>query len=141
MPPRGIQRKLMKNKNRNFVCQKNADSGTIVFRFVISVLVLAKYVTEKGNRDPEFFHLSPSVHTQCRHSARVRLSLRTYLNTNHFIRTQDRVLARKGCPSKGRAVKWALSPYLQRIFLLIHCFPYPNIPLAHASRHLRVVFI
>lgn len=56
MPPRGIQRKLMKKKNRNFVCQKNADSGTIVFRFVISVLVLAKYVTEKGNRDPEFFH-------------------------------------------------------------------------------------
>ena len=72
MPPRGIQRKLIKNKNRNFVCQKNADSGTIVFgSFVISVLVLAKYVTEKGNRDPEFFHLSPSVHTQCRHSAQV----------------------------------------------------------------------
>ena len=35
MPPRGIQRstqsKLMKNKNSNLVCQKNADSGTIVF--------------------------------------------------------------------------------------------------------------
>ena len=31
MPPRGIQRKLMKNKNRNFACQKNADSGAIVF--------------------------------------------------------------------------------------------------------------
>lgn len=31
MLPRGIQRKLMKNKNRHFVCQKNADSWTIVF--------------------------------------------------------------------------------------------------------------
>lgn len=31
MPPRGIQRKLMKNKKRNLVCQKNVVSGTIVF--------------------------------------------------------------------------------------------------------------
>ena len=31
MPPRGIQRKLMKNRNRNLVCQKNVESGTIVF--------------------------------------------------------------------------------------------------------------
>ena len=95
MPPRGIQRKLMKNKNRNLLVRKTQTPGPLsLVRFVISVLILAKYVTEKGNRDPELFHLSPSVHTQCRHSALVRFSLRTYLNTNLFLRTQARVLAR-----------------------------------------------